>query len=485
MKVISVDLGATSGRVMTVSHENHRFSYEENARFANRVYQDEAGVLRWDFSYLLKNVIEGIQKALEKNPDIVSIGIDTWAVDYGFLKEGKLVQDPACYRDKRTFASQKEVLDKIPFPKIYSLCGIQNLHFNTIYQLASEKRDWNEVDTFLMIPDLIAYFLTGEARLEETNASTTSLYLRDEKRLSKDLLDAIHVPERIFPKTILPGEKYGNLKKEFLPKNISHEVAVLAVATHDTGSAVLGANGQGEFAYLSSGTWSLIGTELNHPIINEESREDNFTNEIGYHSTIRFLKNTMGMFLINEVRNDYKERGNEIKVSEIAPLVKEASEVDCFLDINNPLFETPGKMLSKIEKYCRETSQAVPSTPGEMMKVIYRSMALSYRNLMEKLMKLTGVHFSSLLVVGGGNQASVLNQYTADACGLEVITGSSEATVLGNSLAQFLALREVASVQEGRKDISASIESQRYLPSQKAFWDREYGKFLSRVGIKQ
>ncbi len=484
MKVISVDLGATSGRVMTVSHENHRFSYEENARFANRVYEDKEGVLRWDFSYLLKNVIEGIQKALEKNPDIVSIGIDTWAVDYGFLKGGKLIQDPACYRDTRTFASQKKVLEKIPFSKIYSLCGIQNLHFNTIYQLASEKRDFKEVDTFLMIPDLIAYFLTGVARLEETNASTTSLYLRDKKQLSKELLDAINVPERIFPKIILPGEKYGNLKKEYLPKNINHDVSVLAVATHDTGSAVLGANGQGEFAYLSSGTWSLIGTELDYPIITEESRKDNFTNEIGYGSTIRFLKNTMGMFLINEVRNDYKERGEEIKVSSIAPLVNEAKDMDCYLDVNAPLFETPGKMLSKIEKYCKDTSQIYPSTPGEMMKVIYKTMALSYRKRIEELEELTEVHFTSLLVVGGGNQASVLNQYTASACGLEVITGSSEATVLGNSLAQFLALDEIPSVQEGRKDISASIESKKYHPSKKEYWDEEYKKFLSRVESK-
>ena len=484
MKVIAVDLGATSGRVMTVTHENHKFSYEENARFLNRVYTDKKGVLRWDFAYLLKNVINGIQVALEKHPDIESIGIDTWAVDYGFIKDGKLMEDPACYRDQRSFKSQKEVLSKIPFSKIYSLCGIQNLHFNTIYQLASETRDYKDVDTFLMIPDLIAYFLTGVARLEETNASTTSLYIRDQKRLSKELLDAIGVPERIFPKIILSGEKYGNLKKEYLPKNVDHDVAVLAVATHDTGSAVLGANGEGEFAYLSSGTWSLIGTELDHPIINDESREDNFTNEIGYNSTIRFLKNTMGMFLINEVRNDYKERGEEIKVSQIAPLVEESKDVDCTLDVNNPLFETPGKMFSKVEKYCKDTSQPLPSTPGQMMKVIYKSMALSYKYIIERLEKLTGVPFKSLLVVGGGNQASVLNQYTADACQLEVITGSSEATVLGNSLAQFISLGSVASVEEGRKDISLSIESKKYLPSEKEYWEREYSKFLSRVESK-
>jgi len=484
MKVISVDLGATSGRVMTVCHEGHRFSYEENARFANRVYEDPDGVLRWDFNYLLTNVVQGIQKALEENPDVVSIGIDTWAVDYGLLKDGRLLQDPACYRDRRTFASQKAVLEKVPFSRIYSLCGIQNLHFNTIYQLASENRDFKDVDTFLMIPDLVAYFLTGEARLEETNASTTSLYLREKRTLSKELLDVIQVPERIFPKVILPGEKYGNLKREYLPKNVDHDVLVLAVATHDTGSAVLGANGQGKFAYLSSGTWSLIGTELDHPILSKESRKMNFTNEIGYGSTIRFLKNTMGMFLINEVRNDYRENGVEIPVSSIAPLVQKARDVGCVLDVNDPRFETPGKMLSKIAAYCKDTSQPLPSTPGETMKVIYKSMALSYRLRMEELEELTGMSFATLLVVGGGNQASVLNQYTADACGLEVVTGSSEATVLGNSLAQFLAMGEIASVTEGRKDISASIKSRRYVPTQEERWAEEYRKFRRRVVSK-
>lgn len=478
MKVISVDLGATSGRVMTVTHSDHRFSYVENARFMNRVYKDGEGILRWDFPYLFRNVTEGIGKALKENPDAASIVIDTWGVDYGLLKDGKLLKDPACYRDKRTFASQEELLKRVPFSRIYSLTGIQNLHFNTIYQLNSEHLDYSNVDAFLMIPDLIAYFLTGEARLEECNASTTSLYDKKNKRMSKELLGEIGVPERIFPKLIFPGETYGNLKKEFLPEGFSKDVPVVAVPTHDTASAVLGADGQGEFAYVSSGTWSLIGTELKSPIISEESRKANFTNEIGYGSTVRFLKNTMGMFLINEARNDYKKHGQEVRVSDIVPPVESAKDVSCYLDVDNPLFETPGDMLMKIRTYADRTHQERPETPGETMKVIYRSMACRYKKILSDLENLAKVRFSSILVVGGGNRAEILNQYIADVCRINAVTGPSEATVLGNALAQFIALKEIPDVSKGRKDIAASLEERIYRPQDTEKAEEEYQKFL-------
>ena len=477
MKVIAIDLGATSGRVMTVSHENHQFSYVENARFSNKVYQDK-NTLRWDFSYLMENIITGIKKALMENPDIASIGIDTWGVDYGFIKDGKLLNDPICYRDTRTFQSQKELLEKKPFKDIYQKVGIQNLHFNTIYQLASETIDYADVDTFLMIPDLIAYHLTGEARLEETNASTTSLYSQKEGKMDEELLNLIHVPERIFAKIIHPGEEYGKLKKEFLPENINKDIPVIAVCTHDTASAVLGSNGKGNFAYISSGTWSLIGTELDHPIINKESLEANFTNEIGYHSTIRFLKNTMGMFLCNQVREDYQKHHIHIEVKDIVSLVNEANDINTFLNVDDPIFETPGDMLEKVATYCKKTNQQYPQTPGEMLKVIYKSMALTYKGIIAKLESLAKTKIKSILVVGGGNQASILNQYTASACGIDVITGPSEATVLGNSIAQLLSLHDIASVDSAREDITRSIQTKIYHPQETDNWDSQYNQFI-------
>ncbi len=479
MKVLTIDLGATSGRVMTVTHSNHHLSYEENTRFLNKV-KNEKGMLRWDFEYLFNNIKDGIKKALSEHPDIASIGIDTWAVDYGFIKDNNLIENPACYRDTKSFESQKKLLKATPFEKIYSITGIQNLHFNTIYQLYGEDRDFTGL-TFLMIPDLIAYFLTGEARLEETNASSTSLYNKKEGRISLELLNAINVPESIFPKMIHPGEIYGFLKDEFYPDGFKGKIPVVAVGTHDTSSAVLGASGKGKFAYISSGTWSLIGTELEEAIITDDSRNANFTNEIGYNSTIRFLKNTMGMFLINEVRNDYESQGTKIPVEDIAKLVGEAKDTHSYLDVNSPVFETPGDMLTKVRDYLNKTKQETPTTPGEMMKMIYKSMALSYKEIISKLEKLANLKINSILVVGGGNQASVLNQYTADACGIEVITGSSEATVLGNALAQLIALGDIKDVIEGRSDIALSITSKTFIPNDNEYWESEYVNYLKSL----
>lgn len=466
MKVIAIDLGATSGRVMTITHENNRFSYKENARFLNRTYTNNDGYLCWDFPYLFENIKEGIKSALEESEDIESIAIDTWGVDYGFLdKNGNLIHDPYCYRDSHSFETQKRVLEKIPFSKIYSLVGIQNLHFNTIYQLAGDPTGFDKVDTFLMIPDLIAYFLTGEKRLEETNASTTSLYDRSKGEMSKELLNEINVPERIFPKLIKPGETYGLLKKEFLPEGMDKEIKVIASPTHDTASAVLGTNGEGDFAYISSGTWSLIGTELKEPLMNSKSLEYNFTNEIGYDNTIRFLKNTMGMFLINEIRNDYAKRGIEIKTKDIVPLVNQANDLPTIIEVNDKIFEEPNDMLNKLDTYLTRTNQAKPSTPGECMKLIYKSMAIAYKKIISDLEELTSRKINSILLVGGGNQAEILNQYLANVCKIKVITGSSEATILGNALCQFIALGEIKDVKEGRKDISNSISSKTYYPN--------------------
>ena len=478
MKVISIDLGATSGRVMTLVYEQNKFTYHENARFLNKVYEKN-GVLRWDFNYLFANILQGIKAALKENPDIASIGIDTWGVDYGLLKDGKLIDDPVCYRDTRTFEPQKELLNRIPFEKIYSLVGIQNLHFNTIYQLYAEKENIKQVDTLLMIPDLIAYYLTGEMRLEETNASTTSLYSQQEGAINQELLDWIDIPNRIFPKIIHPGEVYGNLKAEFLPNGMTRNIPVTAVCTHDTGSAVLGANGISPFAYISSGTWSLIGTELDKPIINQDSLKANFTNEIGYASSIRFLKNTMGMFLINEVRNDYKAKGVEIPVSQIVDEVLKSEDLDTYLAVDDPLFETPGNMLSKIEQYLVKTNQKMPNSPGQMMRVIYKSMALTYHKIILQLESLSHHKFESILVVGGGNQAEILNQYTANACHLDVITGPSEATVIGNGLAQLLSLKAISSVKEGREIISHSITSNIYHPTEVEYWKKQYENYLA------
>lgn len=480
MKVISIDIGATSGRVMTVIEREGILTYEENLRFSNRIIKEE-NTLYWDFPLLLSSIRLGIQKALTKHHDIKSISIDTWGVDYGILSsEGKLKGNPICYRDEHSYQKQKELLSLFPFEKIYQKVGIQNLHFNTIYQLYKDERI-KKGDKILLIPDLIAYFLTGEMRMEETNASTTSLYDGQKKKMDEELLSLLSLDSSYFPKMIFPKESYGYLKKEWYPEGYSkEEIEVVACCSHDTASAVLGTDGFDDFAYLSSGTWSLLGTELDSPILSEESRKANFTNEIGYGGKIRYLKNTMGMFLINEARKEFKERGCEIPVFKIKECVESSKDIDSFLDVDDPSFETPGGMIEKIEDYLKKTNQDLPKNSGQYLRIIYQSMALSYREKMDDLERLVGHKLSTLIIVGGGNQASVLNQFTADALKRKVITGPIEATILGNALAQLLRYGVYQNVDQGRKAIEKSIASETYLPLEEEKWNQKYEKYRKR-----
>ncbi len=477
MKVISIDIGATSGRVMTVTEKDGIISYEENARFENRLVEKD-DTLYWDFPLLLNNIQNGLKKALAEHPDVKSASIDTWAVDYGVLDQnGNLKGLPLCYRDRHSFGKQKEFLDKIPFEKIYSKVGIQNLHFNTIYQLYKDERI-RLGDKVVLIPDLIAYFLTGSIRMEETNASTTSLYDSRKKKMDEELLASLSLPASVFPEIIYPGESYGYLRKEAYPDGYKGKpVEVLACCSHDTASAVLGTDGFGQFAYLSSGTWSLLGTELKEPLLDEASRNANFTNEIGYGSSVRYLKNTMGMFLINEVRKEFANKGKPIPVSKIKEYVDESEDIDSYLDVDDPCFETPGEMIEKVDRYLERTGQMKPTDEKQYLRLVYQSMALSYRLLIETLEKLVSHRMDSLIIVGGGNQAVVLNQFTANAINRKVVTGPVEATVIGNSLVQFIRHGVFKDVKEAREAVYRSTSSLSYLPLDVDIWNKKYEKF--------
>ncbi len=483
MKVISVDIGATSGRVMIVKYEDNIISYEEMHRFDNKTYLKD-DFLYWDFNLLINNIIDGIKKSLNKYDDIKSIGIDTWGVDYGVIDtHGNLIGDPICYRDTHTYSKQKEVLNIIPFEELYSHVGIQNMHFNTIYQLYKDER-LKDGNTILMIPDLIAYYLTNEKRLELTNASTTSLYNFKKKEIDKEILQKLNIPYSIFPKMIYPKDVYGELKKEIYPDNYKgNKIEVIAVCSHDTASSVLGMDGFNNFAYLSSGTWSLIGVELDKPLYNKESIKANFTNEIGYDFSIRYLKNTMGMFLINETRNDFKNKGIDIPINKIKDYVLEAYDIPSYLDTNDPLFETPGDMINKINYYLIKTNQVLPQNEKEYLRLIYKSMALSYKNLIIKLERLIGYQITSLLIGGGGNQASILNQFTANALNIEVKTGPIESTIIGNGICQFLHYGVFKNVEEARKVIEKSIDTQIFKPCTSEAWENEYQNFLKVTKI--
>lgn len=487
MKVITIDIGASSGRVMVVSYNESKITYDEIHRFPNKTYLAD-DILYWDFTLLMRNIKSGIEKALEKYVDIVSIGIDTFGVDYGVIdKNGYLIGDPYCYRDKKSYLKQKEVLSLIPFFELYEKVGIQNLHFNTIYQLFDDDR-LKEGSTVLLIPDLIAYYLTGEMRMELTNASTTSLYNYKKKEIDVDILNRLGIPKSVFPKMIYPKEKYGSLRKEYYPLNYKgKEIEVIATCSHDTASSVLGMNGFGNFAYLSSGTWSLIGRELSEPILTKESKEANFTNEIGIDFSIRYLKNTMGMFLINETNTDFRNRGQDISISKIKNHVYKAKDIDSYLDVNDPTFEGPGNMISKIDAYLEKTKQPIPASPGEYFRLIYKSMAFSYRYIIENLERLTDSKISTLLISGGGNQADFLNELTSNVLNKTVKTGPIESTVMGNAVAQMLHYEIFKDVNEARMTIDRSIESKIFHP--KNLIDeaeyKHYLKFIHKGELKK
>lgn len=451
---------------MTVELRDGRLEYKEYHRFLNHIYEKEH-TLYWDLSSLFDNIDKGIKNVLNENDDILSIGIDTWAVDYGLLdKNGNILHDPKCYRDRHSISYHDELISKVGFKKIYEKSGIQDLHFNTIYQLYGDEDARRDDVTFLMIPDLIAYHLTGEKKLELTNVSTTALLNQKTLDFDSDLLNDIHVNKSIFPQILLPGEIYGYYE---------NKIPVYAVPTHDTASAVLGTNGEGDFAYLSSGTWSLIGTELEKPIINELSLESNFTNEIGYDKTIRFLKNTMGMFILNETLLDYeKKTGIKIPIRSIKGMVESAPDCHQYINTNDVSLETPNDMISKINQYLRKTGQEEINDISMMLKCIYQSMALSYKENLQILQKLRKKKLDELIIVGGGNQAEILNQYTASSANILVKTGPIEATVLGNAMAQFIALKLIKNKEEGRKILTRSIETKTFIPQDVEAWEKKY-----------
>jgi len=485
MKVITIDLGATSGRIMVVDHHDHSFSYKEVSRFSNYLVKNRNS-LRWDVDLILKNISKGLRKAFKEDKDISSVGIDTWGVDYALLdNKDKIITKPYCYRDPRSLKGVKNVLSLISYENIYKITGIQYLHFNTIFQLASEPKSRIEkTSSILLIPDLIAFYLTGEKRCELTDLSTTSLYDQHKKDLSSELLKIIGVRKDQFGKLIYPKENYGNLKKEYMPDGYKI-IPVIATPSHDTASAVLGVNGTNRFLYISSGTWSLEGVELTKPLISPDSYKLNFTNEIGYEHSIRFLKNTMGMFLLDNIRKEWKKQNREVSLADLKSVASASIDIDSYIDVDSPEFETPDNPIQKVETYLRKTSQEIPFFQGQWIKMIYQSMALKYRQISENIQKLSLKDIDEIIIVGGGNQASLLNQYTANALNRIVKTGAKEATVLGNASSQLISLKDISSIKEARNDISNSVHSEIYYPSNSEEWNQKYQTYLKITKRKE
>ena len=485
LKMLAIDLGASSGRGIVGSFDGQKLSLRENHRFSNDPVTVN-GRLCWDILRIFHEIKQSITKTVLDGDNVSTIGIDTWGVDYALLdKYGRMLANPVHYRDTRTDGVQERMSRIIPAEELYSVAGIQTLNFNTVYQLFTDLNEDPEkfalADRMLNIPDLLNYFLTGVMANEYTILSTGALLDASKRSYANALLERLGIPQKLFGKIVEPGTVLGGLLPQVLSETGKTDAKVMTVASHDTASAVLAVPTQEEdFIYISSGTWSLMGTELRSPLINDQSRAANFTNEGGALGTVRFLKNIMGLWIIQESRRQWKREGKEYSFAQMEAWAKEAPAFRSLIDVDHVSFSTPGNMPEKIREFCRMTEQPVPETVGEVVRCIYESLALKYRYVAEAIQKMMGKQAKVIHVVGGGTKDGFLSQMTADACGIPVAAGPEEATAIGNLMMQAISLGEVANVKQAREIIAASFDLKHYTPTaDRAAWDEAYHKFCT------
>jgi rhamnulokinase len=461
---LAVDLGAESGRVVLGRFDGRHVSLEEIHRFPNLPVRLPDG-LHWDVLRILSEIKEGLAKAV-RGEEIEGIGVDSWGVDFGLLdRDGALVSNPYHHRDSRTEGMVDEALRLASQKEIYGTTGIQFLPINTLYQLLAMRGSplLEAAETMLLIPDLINYWLTGEKACEYTNATTTQLLDLKTGGWSPDLLNKLDLPSGLFSPIVSPGTELGPVLPQ-VAEEIGAGPPIFAVASHDTASAVVAVPADGrDFAYISSGTWSLVGVETRSPVVTQEAIEANFTNEGGFAGSTRFLKNVMGLWLLQECRRQWAREGHEYSYEELARIA-EGAPSGPLVDPDHPAFLTPGDMTARIRRFCEETGQAPPEGPAEFSRCVFESLALKYGHAIEQAENLTGRAIGTVNVVGGGSQNALLCQLTADAARLPVVAGPVEATALGNVMVQAFAQNRVGSTEEIRTVVRDSFEASIYEP---------------------
>ena len=455
---LSIDIGASSGRHILSSVQNGKLVLEEVYRFENGMTQKD-GHLVWEYEKLFSNIIAGLKecKKLDKIP--VSVGIDTWGVDYALIDaDGKVIGDVYAYRDGRTEEPIKKVHEIIPFETLYKRTGSQFQIYNTIYQLYTDKLSGklDKAERFLMMPDFFNYLLTGVMKNEFTNASTTGLMSAKTRDWDMETVKELGLPERLFKELSDPATLVGNLKPE-IAKEIGYDLKVVLPATHDTASAVMAVPEIGQPLYISSGTWSLLGIESPVAISTEEALKENFTNEGGYERSTRFLKNIMGLWMIQCVRREYNKK---YSWGDFVTLSKEVKDFDSIVDVNDNSFLAPASMIEAIKDYCRKTGQKVPETPGEIALCVYDSLAVCYKRAVETVERVTGYKFDTIHIVGGGCQNAYLNELTAKRTGRRVVAGPVEATAIGNALSQLLYDGAVKNINEAKELVKVSFDTE-------------------------
>ncbi len=481
-RVLAFDFGASSGRAIIGCFDGDKITLEEVHRFSNDPVS-VGGTVYWDVLRLFYEIKQGIIKAKIAG-GFDSIGIDTWGVDFGLIdSEGKLMENPVHYRDARTVGLVDEAFKTMPKEKLYGITGIQFMELNTLFQLISLKkyRPWmlEHADKMLFMPDLFGYMLTGKMCAEYSIASTSQLIDLDKKTWSKEILDAFGIKESVFAPLVQPGTVLGELSKEVCEECGVDPVPVISVCGHDTQSAITSVPCEdGDFAFLSSGTWSLFGTELDKPIVNETSMNINITNEGGFDGSTGFLKNIIGLWLIQESRRQWKREGKEYSYADLEKLALAAEPFKCFIDPDAPEFVPHGNIPERVREFCRKTGQYVPETVGEIMRCIYESLAMKYRLTFEKLRECTERDYPVIHVIGGGTKDGLLCQMTANSCDRTVKAGPIEATVMGNVAVQLMSDGSVKNIGQARKIVADSSELKTFEPKDMDKWAGAYEDFL-------
>jgi rhamnulokinase len=470
-KFLAIDLGAESGRAIVGIIKNDKIYLEEVHRFPNKQI-NILGHLHWDVLALFDEIKTGIRLAVKQgHGDIESIGIDTWGVDFGFVgKNNELLGFPYCYRDSRTNDMMDKVFKIIPREDIYSTSGIQFWQFNSIFQLAKYVDENSSIlkmaDKLLFMPDIFNFLITGIKKSEYTIASTSQLLNAYSKSWDTNLIEKLKLPFNIFPDIVQPGTVIGKLLPEIAKETGIGEIEVIAPGCHDTASAVAAIPiSSSNSAFISSGTWSIIGIENDEPIINDTTFKNNFTNEGGVGNKIRFTSNMMGMWLLQQIKKSWQKRNENISYEEMAQLAISAKPFKCIIDPDDKSLYNPQDMQEAIVEYCTKHNLQVPENKAEFIRCILESLALKYKSMIENINNMTNKKIEKLHIVGGGSQNEFLNQLTADACNIPVIAGPVEATALGNILVQAVSKGKVKSLDSARKLVADSFSVRTFYPN--------------------
>ncbi|HEX4124384.1 MAG TPA: rhamnulokinase family protein [Tepidisphaeraceae bacterium] len=495
-RFLAFDLGAESGRAVLGRLAGQTLTVEDVHRFPT-VSGTMNGHLHWNLLGLWEQMKIGLRKGAElarkDGGDLDGIGVDTWGVDYGLIdSDGAVLGDPYHYRDRRTDGMMEAAFARVGRNRIFNITGIQFMQFNTLFQLMATAIERPQLlkaaQTMLFTADLFNYLFSGVAKAEYSLASTSQMVDARKKTWAMELIESLGVPTHLLPEIVPAGTVLGPLRADVAGECDCGGVPVIASASHDTACAVAAVpappspSGRNDWCFISSGTWSLMGTELAEPLINEKSLALNYTNEGGVGGSIRFLKNIMGLWLVQECRRHFQREGHDHTYAELTEMARRAGEFGALVNPDHAPFGFPGEMPIKIEQFCRATGQTPPSSRGEFTRTCLESLALTYRRTLEKLEEFLGRRLATIHVVGGGCQNELLNQMTASACGRPVIAGPSEATAIGNLLVQAMAVGEIKSLADARAIVRGSFPVRSYEPRDAGRWDEAYSRFVGILG---